>query len=96
MPISITDLSKSFSFLLTISLIVFVSILGYKYCILSIEFESVLNGLIYSYIEGRTISIGDLIDIKTFNQTAISISNLHKLNPPSIKKVPTLFITLRK
>ena len=55
-----------------------------------------LNGMVYSYIPGRTLCIGDLIDIKTFNQTAISISNLHKLNPPSIKKVPTLFITLRK
>ena len=55
-----------------------------------------LNGMVYSFIPGRTLSIGDLIDIKTFNQTAISISNHHKLNPPSIKKVPTLFITLRK
>ena len=55
-----------------------------------------LNGMVYSYIPGRTLCIGDLIDIKTFNQTAISISNHHKLHPPSIKKVPTLFITLRK
>ena len=55
-----------------------------------------LNGMIYSYIPGRTLCIGDLIDINTFNQTAISISNHHKLNPPSIKKVPILFITLRK
>ena len=54
-----------------------------------------LNGLIYSYIEGRTISIGDLIDIKTFNQTAKAIAGHHKLSPP-IKKVPILFITLRK
>ena len=54
-----------------------------------------LNGLIYSYIEGRTISIGDLIDIKTFNQTALAIAGHHKLNPP-IKKVPILFINLRK
>ena len=54
-----------------------------------------LNGLIYSYIEGRTISIGDLIDIKTFNQTAKAIAGHHKLSP-SIKKVPILFITLRK
>ena len=55
-----------------------------------------LNGLVYTYIPGRTLSIGDLIDINTFNQTAISIANHHKLEPPSIKKVPILFITLRK
>ena len=55
-----------------------------------------LNGLVYTYIPGRTLSIGDLIDINTFNKTAISIANLHKLKPPSIKKVPTLFLTLRK
>ena len=55
-----------------------------------------LNGLVYSYIPGRTLSIGDLIDINTFNKTAISIANHHKLNPPSIKKVPILFLTLRK
>jgi len=54
-----------------------------------------LNGLIYSYIEGRTISIDDLNDIKTFNQTAETISGHHKLNPPE-KKVPILFINLRK
>ena len=54
-----------------------------------------LNGLIYTYIEGRTINIGDLIDIKTFNQTARAIAGHHKLAPP-IKKVPILFITLRK
>ena len=55
-----------------------------------------LNGLVYSYIPGRTLCIGDLIDINTFNKTAISIANHHKLNPPSIKKVPILFLTLRK
>ena len=54
-----------------------------------------LNGLIYSYIEGRTISIGDLIDIKSFNDTAKAIAGHHKLTP-AIKKVPILFITLRK
>ena len=54
-----------------------------------------LNGLIYSYIEGRTISIGDLIDIKSFNDTATAIAGHHKMTPP-IKKVPILFITLRK
>ena len=55
-----------------------------------------VNGLVYSYIPGRTLCIGDLIDLNTFNKTAISIANMHKLNPPSIKKVPILFITLRK
>ena len=55
-----------------------------------------LNGLVYSYIPGRTLYIGDLIDINTFNKTAISIANHHKLNPSSIKKVPILFMTLRK
>ena len=55
-----------------------------------------INGLVYSYIPGRTLSIADLIDLTTFSQTAISIANHHKLTPPSIKKVPTLFITLRK
>ena len=54
-----------------------------------------LNGLIYSYFEGRTINIGDLIDLKTFRQTAQAIAGHHKLSPP-IKKVPILFITLRK
>ena len=55
-----------------------------------------VNGLVYSYIPGRTLCIGDLIDLNTFSKTAISIANMHKLNPPSIKKVPLLFITLRK
>ena len=54
-----------------------------------------LNGIIYSFIEGRTINIEDLSDSKTFNDTALSIARHHKLNPP-IKKVPLLFITLRK
>ena len=54
-----------------------------------------LNGLVYSYIEGRTMNLGDLIDIKTFNQTARTIAKHHKMTPP-IKKVPILFITLRK
>ena len=45
-----------------------------------------INGLVYSYIPGRTLSIADLIDLTTFSQTAISIANHHKLNPPSIKK----------
>jgi ethanolamine kinase len=55
-----------------------------------------LNGIVYTYIPGRTLCIGDLIDLNTFNKTAISIAKHHKLNPPSIKKVPILFITLRK
>ena len=54
-----------------------------------------LNGIIYTFIEGRTISIEDLSDVKTFNDTAKSIVRHHKLNPP-IKKIPLLFITLRK
>ena len=54
-----------------------------------------LNGLIYSYKEGRTLSLGDLIDLKSFSQTAQAIAYHHKLSPP-IKKVPILFITLRK
>ena len=54
-----------------------------------------INGIIYSYIKGRTLCIGDLIDISTFNQTAAAIARHHKLTPP-IKKVPILFITLRK
>ena len=32
-----------------------------------------LNGIIYTYIEVRTLTIGELIDIKTFNQTAKAI-----------------------
>ena len=54
-----------------------------------------LNGIIYTYIEGRTLTIGELIDIKTFNQTAKAIAKHHKLKPP-FKKIPILFITLRK
>ena len=55
-----------------------------------------LNGLIYSYIEGRTIDINDLKnDEKTFKQTAQAIAGHHRLTPP-IKKVPILFINLRK
>ena len=51
-----------------------------------------LNGLIYSYIEGRTISIDDLNDIKTFNQTAKAIAGHHKLNPPEKKSLFYLLI----
>ena len=54
-----------------------------------------LNGLIYSYIEGNVISFEDLKDLKRFNQTILAIVGHHKLTPP-IKKVPLLFITLRK
>lgn len=54
-----------------------------------------LNGIIYSYIKGRTLCLGDLIDIKTFNQTAKCIANYHKLKP-DITVTPLLFVTLRK
>ena len=40
-----------------------------------------LNGIVYTYIPGRTLCIGDLIDLNTFNKTAISIAKHHKLNP---------------
>ena len=54
-----------------------------------------LNGFIYTYIEGRTVCLGDFINLKSFGQIAKAIAGHHKLSPP-IKKVPMLFITLRK
>ncbi|KAL7717612.1 ethanolamine kinase [Entamoeba marina] len=54
-----------------------------------------LNGVVYSYIPGRTLTLGDLIDLDTFSQTAIAISRHHKTTPPLIQ-TPLLFVTLRK
>ncbi|ELP87913.1 ethanolamine kinase, putative [Entamoeba invadens IP1] len=54
-----------------------------------------LNGVVYSYIPGRTLCLGDLIDLKTFKDTAVAIARHHKITPPLVK-APLLFVTLRK
>ncbi|EKE38208.1 hypothetical protein ENUP19_0047G0138 [Entamoeba nuttalli] len=64
-------------------------------CSSVILYGTFLNGVVYSYIPGRTLTIGDLIDLNTFRNTAIAIAKHHKINPPLIK-APLLFVTLRK
>lgn len=54
-----------------------------------------LNGIVYTYIPGRTLFLGDLIDLNLFKQTAIAIAKYHK-NEPELIKSPMLFVTLRK
>ena len=54
-----------------------------------------LNGVVYSFIPGRTLKFEDMKDENVFNNVAVAIAKHHKIEPP-IVKTPMLFVTLRK